>query len=154
MVTGNTAPSGGGFWAGYATITDCIVSGNTATQMSGGFGIGKSSVLKPGVANLNNSQVINNSAPKAGGFSAAEGGTLTNSVVSNNSGGGIYSGGYSISTDRLTLISSTVSGNNKVGPGGGIYALRGDVVLNSSTIDGNTSIAARRGRIRPRQCHD
>ena len=66
--------------------------------------------------------------------------TLTNSIVSGNTGrnGGIGSSVGS-SGDTLTLTNSTVSGNTGSTGGGGIYNFSGTATLLNSTVSGNTA---------------
>lgn len=116
------------------TLTNVIVSGNSANSSSGAaYGGG---IYSSGRLTLINSSVINNAATTVSGIASGSGivagfgMTLINSTVSGNtahdSGGGIYGGG--------TLINSTVSGNTARN-GGGIYG--GGLTLINSTISGN-----------------
>jgi parallel beta-helix repeat protein len=102
-ISGNSATTGGGVWNGdTATLTNCTISGNN-TGLGGGFG------------------------GSGGGFSGFGGGggvfnggmaTLTNCTVSGNAattGGGVYNSGYPAAT--LTLANTIVAGNTASGSG-------------------------------------
>ena len=145
VISGNTATgSGGGFQASYATVTGSTISDNTVTGRGGGISITYRSERSfvPESLVLSGSVVRDNKATIAGGGILVEFHALiTNTVVANNIGGGIFTNG------PLTLNSSTVTGNIASGPGGGISTVgapgrphgSGDVVLNNSTVQGNTS---------------
>jgi CSLREA domain-containing protein len=105
-------------FGGTATLTDSMVSGNTAY-----FG--------GGISNHDYATL-----------------TLTNSTVSGNTaiydGGGIFNHDYA----TLTLTNSTVSGNStEYGGGGGIYNWRSYLVLAKSTVSLNTAFWAGGGII-------
>ncbi len=120
---------GGGILNDHATLTltDCMVSGNSAF-----YGGGVSNEADSGGATLilTNTTLSGNSANSGAGiYSSGVSGTanvgVTNSTLSGNSasyGGGIYNYGYS-GTATLTVINSTLSGNSATQSyaGGGIY---------------------------------
>src|SRR5581483_12014080 len=144
------------------TLTNVIVSGNSANSSSGAaYGGG---IYSSGRLVLINSSVINNSAKTAtgiasgGGIVGGFGLMVTNSTVSGNtahdSGGGILSGGTFINSTingnsarnggginggALTLINSTVSGNYAHDNGGGIYHASSPANLFNVTIADNTA---------------
>jgi hypothetical protein len=125
-VTGNIAHVGGGLYAFEAGLSNCTVSGNSATRDGGG-------VLTRFGATLKDSTVRENIAGRdGGGLFALEAG-LTNCTVSDNfawSGGG---GGLNVRNVRL--VGSTVNGNIAGGSGGGIDAF--GVYLANTTVAGN-----------------
>jgi hypothetical protein len=131
---GVSADFGGGIEnLGTLTLTDSIVTGNTATNTSGG------GISNDGTATLNHSQVNGNTAATnlGGGIFNDIGATLTlnNSSVSGNAaanGGGIFN------FAKLTLNNSSVSGNAAV-LGGGIHNLIGTVTLSNSSVRNNTA---------------
>ena len=111
---GNASTGGGGiFNGGLLTLTDCAVSGNTATGSDGG-GIYNGS---GGTVTLTNCTVSGNTA------------------TGENSGGGIFNAG----TCSLTLANCTVSGNMAGWDGGGIKNYRGSMDLANCTVSGNTA---------------
>lgn len=135
---------GGGVFnqlAKTVNMTNCTISGNgTASDGDGG------GFYSEGTLNLKGCTISNNSANRgAGAFSVAVGQyiggvlNLTDCTVSGNTasatGGGLYSGGISIS-----LVNSTVSDNKaRSGGGGGLISSHGIATLTSSTFSGNTA---------------
>ncbi|WP_143206552.1 right-handed parallel beta-helix repeat-containing protein [Singulisphaera sp. GP187] len=140
----SAAEKGGGVFnvlAKTVNMTACTISGNgTASDGDGG------GFYSEGTLNLQGCTISNNSANRgAGAFSVAEGEyiggvlNLTDCTVSGNtssaSGGGLYSGGISVS-----LVNCTVSGNEaRSGGGGGLLSSHGTATLTSSTFSGNTA---------------
>jgi hypothetical protein len=102
---------------GTLTVSDSIISGNTAGGSGGGIANG-------GTLTLSNSTVVGNDAQVQ---------------IGSTIGGGILNIG------TLILSNSTVSGNHVVGYGGGIYNLYGDMTVSYSTISGNTASPAFEG---------
>jgi hypothetical protein len=106
--------SGGGiFNGGTLTVTDCVISGNTATGGSTGGGVGNLGTL-----------------------------TLCRSTVSGNTVAGATVGGGGIINffGTMTITDSTVSGNTTPGNGGGINNNNnGIMVITGSTVSGNTA---------------
>jgi hypothetical protein len=118
VISGNTATSGGGLYTdpnAQVTITNCTFSGNTATNGGGIYNVQSNTVT------LINSTVSGNSA--SGGVGG-----------SSNGGGGIYTG----SGTALTLTNTTVSGNTTGANGGGLWNF-GTATLTHSTISGNSA---------------
>jgi hypothetical protein len=150
------------------TLTNSVVSRNSATSTSGGsYGGG---IYSSGRLTLINSAVLSNTATTASGI-AAGGGiiagfalTLINSTVSGNTtpgdGGGIEGGvtliastvsgntarnGGGINGGALTLLNSTVSGNYANDNGGGVYQSGGAMGVFNATITRNTANAKASG---------
>ena len=127
IVSGNTASYGGGVYNdsinGTIALTDCTISGNTASQGDGG-----------GV----NNQSINGTI------------TLTDCTVSKNTslyaGGGVFNDTFFSGTNgTITLTNCTVSGNTaSYSVGGGVYNANGydsnnsTITLTNCTVSGNT----------------
>ncbi|MDB4766277.1 hypothetical protein OAG71_01170 [bacterium] len=67
--------------------------------------------------------------------------SLVNSTVSGNNanGAGAFGGGIYASSGDVTLTDSSVSGNSSGGGGGGINAISGIVSLSDSTVSGNST---------------
>src|SRR5881296_3734781 len=138
---GRTDDSGGGiFNGGNLTLTDSVVSGNSAGVFGGGISTESGSLLT-----LTGATVSGNSASVGGGINNHDGTlTLTNSTVSDNSalgayggtGGGIYNGGLG---GTVMITNSTVSGNSAFYNGGGIYQVFGALTVVNSTISGNSA---------------
>jgi CSLREA domain-containing protein len=138
-VSNNMATGEGGITNinGTATLTNSIVSGNTATN-SGGGGIGNST----GTLTLTNSTVSNNSATNGGGgglinFSTANviNSTFSGNTVNNFTGGAISNQASGI----LNLTNSTVSGNSSPNSNGGGLRNLGTANLSSSTFSNNSA---------------
>jgi CSLREA domain-containing protein len=132
VVRGNhDEEDGGGIRnAGTLTMKDCSVSGNTA--MTGG------GIYNLGTATITSSAIRANLAIEGGGGLRNTGtATLRGSVVRDNatvdgSGAGVENGG------TLTLINSTISGNNAKGlDGGGGIANSGSLTISGGSVDHN-----------------
>ena len=141
VLSGNSAVSvsGGGLFnssSGSATITDCTFSGNSAAHSGGAF-------VNSGSLTLSNSTITGNSVSftgAAGGGINQTSGTLTisNSTLSGNSASG-FGGGILITSGTLTISNSTLSGNSASGFGGGIYPNGGTLNARNTLIAGNAA---------------
>jgi hypothetical protein len=128
-------------YSGVTTLTNCTVSGNSA---SNGGGIFSSDY---GTNALSNTTVSGNSASNNGGglFTAGYYSTteLTNCTVSGNTagnnGGGLANetGRLSTSDGTTTVTNCALSGNSAGNDGGGLYNRGGTVTLTNCTISGN-----------------
>jgi hypothetical protein len=164
-----TNDNGGGILnAGTLTLTNCTVSGNTATSPGGFVSVRGGGIENTGALTLMGSTVIGNQAnigPPVTGQSASGGGinstgtlTLVTSAVSQNAAvggggrglGGVGSGGgIDFAGATLTLSASTISGNlaeggpaigtSGSGEGGGIFFAGSNLTVTNSTIAGNTA---------------
>jgi CSLREA domain-containing protein len=137
-----TRISGGGLHFSYTEVNvlDSSVSGNYAEiGVGGGIASDRGSLL------IRFSHVSENTV---GGLGLATGGGISNgntpmmiagSSITNNSaarGAGIWN----VARDEISTISnSTISGNDANGAGGGIYNRSGQLVVQFSTITGNTA---------------
>ncbi|MDZ4659007.1 MAG: choice-of-anchor Q domain-containing protein [Bythopirellula sp.] len=141
IISGNTASFSGGAILninGTTSVIGSTISGNLAYFSSGG-GIANS---YDGTLNITNSTISNNSSQNGGGgIVNYANGTLniTNSTISNNSslgnGGGISNFNYA----ALNIEGSTISGNSAVESGGGIYSQNNSTLtVFDSTISGNS----------------
>ena len=124
-VAAGPGEDGGAVRGTNVTLTNSIVSGNSAVGDGGG--------IDAGAANLTNSTVSGNSAGDNGGGIWASIANLTNMTVSGNSadvnGGGVYA------FNTVSLTNSTVSGNSAAENGGGIRA--GTATVANSIVLGN-----------------
>jgi len=145
-ISGNSAVYGGGitnWW--IITVTDSIVSNNTAASDSAGGGIINFGYYDPVTMTLINSMVFGNTAGDGGGinnYNKANLATMTllNSAVFSNTaeryGGGIFNKG-----SVATLTNSTVSGNDGNASAGGIWNDGGAMTLEHTTISNNNGSA-------------
>ena len=143
------------------TVSNCVISGNTAggpTGFGGGGGISFGAIngFAPTTLTVSNCTISGNSCKgyngggiyidmdDATGMSSA---TITNSTISGNSagqlGGGVYNAGENPSA-VLTISNSTISSNTATFFGGGIHndsRSGGHAVLriNNSTLSGNSA---------------
>ena len=125
------------------TITNCIVSGNAF------FGLENHTfdlpprndpALDDGLVTIDNSIVSGNSGP---GVYNQGNMTILNSMLTDNSaqgdfGGGIRNGSFKAVGSAVSIINSTISGNSAQG-GGGISNEYGLVSIVNSTISGNSA---------------
>jgi hypothetical protein len=138
ILSGNSAPFGGGIDnEGTLTLNNCTLSGNGATN---GFGLG-GGIGNDGTMTLNQCTLSGNSAA-GGGDGIYNDGTLSMNqcTLSGNSattlggqGGGIWNdyGG------TATLNQCTLSGNSATYGGGGIFN-SSELTLNQCTLSGNS----------------
>jgi hypothetical protein len=133
-ISGGSAESGSGGGirnvGGTVSLTDCTISGNTATGTGGG-------VYNDGNLSMTGCTLTGNTATGTGGGlnCTQNGGTLTNCTITGNSankGGGVYN-----STTTLLLTNCTVSGNT-ANQGGGLFAYDAITELTGCTVSGNT----------------
>ena len=159
-ITGGAADHGGGiFNTGDLTVSDSIVTGNSATIVGGGIvnynsGI-NSYVSAPPSVTLNDSVVTDNTSGRSGGgisnvsyFSGYDATlTITGSRISDNSagtdGGGIHNLSYYGGASNLVVVNSTISGNHANSAGGSFINRRGGGLFNAGfSADATATIAA------------
>lgn len=143
---------GGGIYAaqGNVTVNAAQVDGNNASGIGGGI-----AALAGNVTLSNAAQVDQNSAAANGGgifdiaLDSTQGINITGATVAGNladlNGGGIYLG-----TGTISLLNSTVSGNQALSTvGGGIDNTdsSGQTIITNSTIGGNSAQSAGGGII-------
>ncbi len=141
LLTGASNRGAGIFNQENLTLTNSIITGNTAVR---GAGI---AIDNSGIANISNTTISGNSAGYGGGVYARNGAnvTITNSTISGNSanntngpGGGVLSNG---NTTTTTILNSTIYGNSARTRGGGVYSLSSNVIIRNTTISGNSANA-------------
>ncbi len=114
-LTGGFANRGGGLLndtPAITTLTDMIIQGNTAYEVS--------TVAGGGIRNS--------------GTLTITGSTISGNQAANHSGGGIGNNG------TLTILQSTLSGNSANLAGGAIYNDSGNATIRHCTISGNTAV--------------
>ena len=155
---GNVSGDGGGIYIGASaelTMNDCVVSGNTATSSSYGYGGG---IYAYGSTTLTNCTISGNRAvgpgAEGGGILATAGSgsaiTLTNCTISGNEAfdnvfWGAYGGGISIVGDAgAALLNCTISGNTVTSVdayGAGVFLSLGTANVKNTIIAQNSDNA-------------
>jgi predicted outer membrane repeat protein len=130
VTNGRNATGGGIYNGGTLTITNAIISNNTATIHGGG-------IFNNGTLTITNSLFSDNSAVGAAGGIINDSGTTlvkNSTFVGNNaaSAGAIYQN----DTGTLTVANSTFSDNTAVNYGGGIYST-GETTMGNNTFSSN-----------------
>jgi len=142
ILSGNSAPfDGGGIWSdGTLTLNQCTLSGNFLTSF--GFGGG---IFNSGTLTLNQCTLSGNSATGTRGYAGGGGGidnegTLTLNQCTLSGNYAVFGGGIS-NNGTLTLNQCTLSGNSASGYGGfgGGISNGGTLTLNQCTLSGNTA---------------
>jgi hypothetical protein len=145
LADGSASTGGGIDNLGTLVLSDCTVSGNSASTGKGG------GIYNDGTLLMIGSTVSGNSAQQGGGIFNVGGLVLTNCTIYGNtahgsspvSGNGPYAGGgiYNFSSGSLTLNDCTVAGNSAQ-EGGGLY----NVGSAAATLN-NTIVAAFGGSV-------
>ncbi len=143
-----TYGSGGGIYTlGILTVSNCVLSGNTASNNDyPAYGGG---ICNGGALTVVNSTIRDNFAdPWGGGIENYGGLMVSNCTISGNSanylGGGINNG-LTGSSATLTIANSTLSGNRANYRGGGIYndgvyvGSSATLTITNSTFSGNSA---------------
>jgi parallel beta-helix repeat protein len=139
-LTGGSADYGGGLYNyGTATLSNCTVSGNTASGGGGGLANYGMATLT-----LTNCTVSGNYAAYGGGILNYGTATLTGCTVSGNSANNT-GGGLDNESGTATLSNCTVSGNT-ADLGGGVFLYDGQVILNNCAVTGNSASASNYSR--------
>lgn len=137
-VANNSFARGGGIFSpGDVILLDSFVEGNTATTAEGGIDAIGGGLVKY-------SQISGNEAYIVGGLYTKGNTTIENSTISGNTaniGAGLWVNGAG-ATAPVTLLSSTVSGNNATASdNGGVFLYGGNYVakIANSTVAFNTT---------------
>ncbi len=170
--TNNTSVNGGG---GISILTDATIRNalfqqNSVTGVAipgafrfdlggGGIGIVQGTLVRPTVT-IQDSSILNNTAPLAGGIGAANANvTIVNSTIDGNQSVGTVggAGGIGLAQDdiggvaanrvRLTVTNSTISNNTSAAEAGGIGIADANATLTGSEITGNSTTGGRGGGI-------
>ena len=117
-------------FASEATITDCVFVNNHGESTSAGDAGGLST---SGLANvlISNTNFINNTSDKTGAIFIGGTSSLTNCLISGNTGGS-YSGGLTMMSGNVSLNQCTIQSNDgglNYGGGGGIWVYAGGVLV-------------------------
>ena len=131
-VTGNMASYVGGIdnQVGTVFVVDSTVSGNTSVSSDGG------GIRNIGTATITDSTISGNTAGTFGGGLDNVGGSMkvARSTVSGNTAGDRAGGIINLGHARMTIDSSTITGNTSNGGGGG----GGGGIQNDGTGDGSS----------------
>ena len=135
-IENGSADTGGGLLNfGTLTLTDCTVSGNTASTNGGG-------IANLGTLTLDHSTLSNNSSSgSGGGVFSSNSLTLTASAISDNTAGGSGGGVYGAAYSSVSISGGSVSGNS-ANLGGGVYSgYQSTAMLTDCTISGNSAVS-------------
>jgi hypothetical protein len=150
VTNGTNAGPGGGIFlqAGQLTVSNSVVTGNTATGM-GGHGAGI--YVNTGTLMVESSTISANDADSYGGGISGKGGvsgagatTIANSTLSGNYSANYGGGAYFNYRSSATVSNSTVYNNEAGGVGGGLYHFGepgggSGLTVTGSTITHNTA---------------
>ena len=147
---GSTLNFGGGIYVNdsYPTLTNLVISQNTATNAGGGMYIVSNETLRANykAPALNKVTISNNTAPRGGGIYVQNSNpkltdvALTSNTATNGAGGGMNTQVLN-TTDEYSqpeLTNVTFSGNSAKG-GGGLYNSNSNPILKNVTFSGNTA---------------
>jgi hypothetical protein len=139
---GHAGKGGGIYNNGTLTVSNSILSGNSA---SSGLGSG-GGIQNNGTLTINNSTVSGNTArgTASGGLGGGIGNygtvTISNSTITGNSVSGAFGAGFGGgigNAGTATISDSTISGNVATAYGGGIFNEGNLTTINNSTVSGN-----------------
>ena len=137
VIAGNSAPSGGGVFAGESvvTVTDGIISGNSTLANTPGFGGG---IMGEGSNITVSGGYITNNAYE---YDYKTQGTSDNHNGNGCHGGGgiaALSSGNGQKNGSLTIAGGYITGNYSAEAGGGVYAGAWNQALSGFTFSGGT----------------
>jgi parallel beta-helix repeat protein len=138
-----TTGNGGGlfvFTDGELTLTNSIMTGNTATESGAGVYVVPDTYPFSVAVALTNNTVSNNTG--GGVYVLGDTVTLTNNTISSNDGRGVYA---SASNSGVTLTNNTISNNSSGGVS--VDSYNSTVTLDYNTISNNTSVIGWRRRM-------
>ncbi|NIM95961.1 MAG: hypothetical protein GTO18_19860 [Anaerolineales bacterium] len=150
LQNGNSSYGGGGqLTNGELTLNNSTITNNTASDAGGGLANGTWEMEGSKTLTLNNCTIDGNTVTGhngvgAGLYNGQSANLIINaSTISNNTiianyeyGGGIY---HSPSTSSVILNNSTISGNSAAGEGGGIFSRYGSFLIKNSTVTNNST---------------
>ncbi|MFL5328106.1 MAG: beta strand repeat-containing protein [Gemmataceae bacterium] len=144
---GGSATGTGGainFGESTVTVTDCLVTGNTASTHGGAFYMSNNK----GELDIVGSDISGNSAGGTGGVFSNQHTTgapvvrITSSLLSGNKSDSHGGALYFRFDGNCTIVNSTVTGNTASGTGGGLYFYElhvSNYTIKNSTITGNSA---------------
>lgn len=147
-ITGGNDGLGGGLSItpsnSAAVLTSVTVSGNLADANQGDQGGG---IYDAGSLWMTNSSVTNNSGgygggmTVVGGYASLNGVAISQNAAVNGAGGGIYAVNSTVSMNGGSITSNTSMLQSGGGQGGGLYAANGTVVLSNVVVSSNQALA-------------
>ena len=132
MAAGASGNGGGLANFGNTTLSNCIISENSAGYLSGGVYGGAASTTT-----LNDCIVSGNSAVFGGGLDSHGTLTLQNHCTVSDNSATQHGGGLENYLGTTTLSDCVVSGNTSTYSGGGLFLNGGETTLTNCTISGN-----------------
>lgn len=123
--------------SGTVNVTNCVLTGNSASSPGDGGGISNYST---GTVNVTNSTISSNTATgNGGGIENRSNGSvnITNSTLSGNTTSGSSKGGGIFNAGMVIVTNSTLSGNSTSSGSGGGISNSGTVNVTNSTLSGN-----------------
>jgi hypothetical protein len=130
---------GGGIFCVHCTgqtISECVFTGNTSSDTSGGMEIQYSAMTVQGCT------FVNNSAPYGGGFSCNDCDSIISNCIVQGNSGGQQGGGANFQNSRDIIVNCTFSDNSAYGYWGGgaiIVMTNSSITLTNSILWGNTA---------------
>ena len=137
VITGGNATQGGGLYCRISnpTISDCTLSGNTATMLGGGIYCLSSNPTISGCT------IEGNTANEGGGiFCWDSNPTISNCTITGNTAAA-RGGGISCLINSSPAISDCTISDNTANEGGGISFISSNPTISNCTISGNTAYA-------------
>ncbi|MEW6605827.1 MAG: right-handed parallel beta-helix repeat-containing protein [bacterium] len=138
-ISGNSASGdGGGIYCNSSsspTITNCTISGNSASRDGGGIYCNSSSPT------ITNCSISGNSASGGYGggiFCDSSSPAITNCSISGNSAGGVGGGIFCVSSSSPAITNCSISGNSAE-DGGGIFCWSSSPAITNCSISGNSA---------------
>ncbi|MDJ0554508.1 MAG: peroxidase family protein [Microcoleaceae cyanobacterium MO_207.B10] len=137
----NTGGDGGGILNREdLTLSNSIVSGNTANEDGGGIFNSRTGKITITNSTIRNNQTMEGYASGAGIFNSGEA-EISDSEISNNFANDTGGGVYTLPPGNTTIINSTITGNSANNDGGGVFVY-GDTEIVDSTISNNVALSA------------
>ena len=154
-ITESAAPDGGGICnsSGPMTLTDCVLTLNTASGGEGGGLLSIDDIATPPILNIDRTSVTNNTGAYGGGIATSDTEVvISDSTISGNkaysASGFAFCGGLGLASGVAEIRRSTISDNSAEslavlsGFGGGVCISDNTTTISNSTISGNEALGA------------
>jgi len=140
---GDTNAGGGIFcWSSYPTITNCTITGNVSSFVSGGLGEGGGIYCGNASPTIMNCKILENNGSRGGGLGicgSSSSPTIMNCTITGNISDSFRGGGIYCSYSSPWITNCTISENSASGAGGGIDCSDSSLTITNCTITGNTA---------------